>query len=340
MKDSKDSEWVNYKKRFFWRRSTVFNALLFVISLAITFSSSALASPGETNDPSSLNEYDDEIKLAQTIVYALPDKPVVLEWNNKGEVYRRGISVAKVLFGKANVDWKAAFLPIRRMFIELENGNANFAYFVKDNRADTCCITSEKPVFFIELGIYQAIGSQPFTQLADLNNRKVIVLENYQYGPIGEYINDKSNNVTLYTAAEHMTALSMLVAKRADYLLDYRVATAGIYEEAIKQNIAYAVLRKIELYMLLNKNYPNAKAVLRRLERIYHTIPKDMLNNPCIECIAGVREERGDKGLGTGDGRRATGDWELETGDWELETEDWGLATGNSKKADYDRDER
>ncbi len=293
----KNSEWQNYQAQFFCGFFTLFIThlfiLLFAVLLIFVFSARAQATSNDTDATNPYIVYDDEAELTQTIVYALPDKAVAVERNNKGKKYRRGISIAKVLFGEANIDWRPVYLPIRRMFSELENGNANFAYFVKSLRIQLCCITSEKPVFFMELGIYSAIGSPPFTQLTDLTNRRVIVIEEYQYGLVGQFIHDKNNNVTNYSAADHMTALSMLVAGRADYLLDYRVATTDIYEEVKKHNIEYAVLRKIELYMLLNKDYPNAKAVMRRLERIFHSIPKDILNNPCVECIAGVREEVG-----------------------------------------------
>lgn len=296
MKNSNGSEWLICQEQFFWRFSTFVIAFLFGLFVTLFTGSVAMASSDDSNALSIQHEFDDETSLTQTIIYTLPDKPIVLEINDKGEKYRRGISVAKVLFGRANVDWRASLLPIRRMFSALESGKANFAYFVKNERSESCCVMSKKPAFFMELGVYQAIGSRPFTKLEDLKNKRVIVIESYQYGLVGQFVNDKKNNITLYTAAEHMTALSMLVAARADYLLDYRVATTGIYEEAIKQNIAYVVLRKIELYMLLSKSYPNAKAVMRRLERIYHTIPKDILNNPCVECIAGVRDrELGDE---------------------------------------------
>lgn len=280
----KASTWKNYQAR-----------LLYVLLVFLCNPQTLAASSGISvadSAPIIIDTLDNtEVELTQTIVFALPEKPVIVERNNKGEIYRRGLSVAKVMFGEANVDWRPVYLPIRRMFSELANGNANFAYYVKNELTEACCITSEKPTFFIELGIFQAIGSPDFTQLADLKNRKVIVIEEYQYGLVGNFLHNKNNNITVYSAADHMTALSMLVAGRADYLLDYSAATTTIYEEAKRRNIVYTILQKIELYMLLNKDYPNAKGVIKRLERIYNRIPKDILNNPCVECAAGVREE-------------------------------------------------
>lgn len=284
MKNRKALMWKNYR------------ALRLGVLLAFLCDSPILAASNSLDAIHSGSTFEDaenstEAKLSQTIVYALPEKPIIVERNNMGEKYRRGVSVSKVLFGKAKIDWRPAYLPIRRMLSELTNGNVNFAFYVKNEFTESCCITSDKPAFFMELGIFRAIDSPPFTQLTDLRNRKVIVIDEYQYGIVGEFIHDKNNNITIYSAADNMTALSMLVAGRADYLLDYRAATTDIYKAVKKHNIAYTVLRKIELYMLLNRGYPNARGVMKRLETIYHNIPKDILNNPCVECIAGVREE-------------------------------------------------
>jgi polar amino acid transport system substrate-binding protein len=88
-------------------------------------------------------------------------------------------------------------------------------------------------------------------------------------------VNDEKNGVTNNVAADHHAAFAMLDGGRADYVIDYAGPAEEVLAENPIENITFDGLSKTNVFLVLHKTYPDAEAVMGRLEAIAKTLPKD-----------------------------------------------------------------
>ncbi len=99
--------------------------------------------------------------------------------------------------------------------------------------------------------------------------KSFVTMDDYSYGPLKHFIWDPENNITTYPAKTHESAFSMLENNRAPYLLNYQGPGRKIKEENDRYGLVYNVIEVLDLYLVLNKTYPNAEAVMTLLEGAY-----------------------------------------------------------------------
>lgn len=182
------------------------------------------------------------------------------------------IDIARVLFHEANIPWKSKRLPVSRMFQQLGNQVSDFSILIKSPRILECCVTSENPVFNEDLRVYHSSQSQTISSVNDLIGKSIITIQGYSYGHLHSFFSSDTNKLTIHTAPTHASAFSMLKARRADYLIDYRGASIEALSNNPISGITFDVLEKFDLYLVLSKNHPNARSLIRRLEKIAHRV--------------------------------------------------------------------
>lgn len=212
------------------------------------------------------------LEASAPLIYVYPEDPVVSRLNASGEQYRPIQLLADEMFRLADVEWENLPVPVFRMYQYLNSGRANLSILIKMPRLQQCCITSELPVYQMELGIYHLPNVQPVAYLNDLVGRSIITIDTYGFGSIGPFLNDPDNQISILAAHSHDSAFSMLEAGRADFFLDYLGPAKKVYDEKQKNDIRYHVLRRFELYVVLRKDYPDAQNVANYLGEIYRTL--------------------------------------------------------------------
>ncbi len=207
--------------------------------------------------------------LQPELVYAYQeDKTFDVTPDQRSEALTPILHLAKTLAAEAGIPMRVVRTPVTRMFRNLDNGTANYCLMVKTPRVDRCCISSQLPAHRIPLGIFRRPGTAKINSVEELKNKKIIVLHGYRYSDLGAYLEDKKNNIEKVMAPSHRSAFSLLAAKRADYLLDYDGPAVRREAEDLDVDAEFDVLKELDLHIVLNKNYPNAKEVMMKFEEI------------------------------------------------------------------------
>ncbi|NVK19613.1 MAG: transporter substrate-binding domain-containing protein [Methylocystaceae bacterium] len=222
----------------------------------------------------------------EEIEYAYPDISV---WTTKhdrnGKLKNPLVKLAGPLFEKAGISWHPQDYPARRMFANLRDGTSQFSMLVNAERAlQGCCLVSKEPVAMVEIRVFHKKDSPAITKPEDLNGKSVITIRGYSYAGTMKHIQDKNNRIDNYLAPSHHAAFEMFASGRADYLLDYAFPAAEVLEEHPIKDITYSTLKQTNIYLILNKEYPDAENVMAKLEEISKTIDKDeFLTSPTLK---------------------------------------------------------
>lgn len=214
-------------------------------------------------------------KTQTKFLYAHSAEPVLSLLNTKGEQYRPLALIAEAMFEEIGAEWEKLPLPVNRMYTYLDSGRANVALFIKSSRMDECCIRSKEPVYLARLGVYQQSTKSPVVSLDDLVGKSVIMISTYNFGVLEGFLADPENRISMFPVKHHNSAYSMLEAGRADYFLDYDGPAKKVEEEKQKNDIQYNVLQQVNVFIVLRKDYPDAKHVVEYLADVFRSVSKD-----------------------------------------------------------------
>lgn len=207
------------------------------------------------------------------IEYVAPDQSI---WTTRaldnGEPDNPLKSVVAALFTKAGIPWTARTYPAARMFNKLRSGEAQFAILVRSPALDACCLVSRRPLATAEIRAYRRIGTPPAPSRMDLTGRSVITIRGYTYGGLGGFLNDPSNRVTVHDTPTHAAAFRMLASGRADYLVDYAGPANEVLAAEPRAGVAFDVVSRQDVHLVMARSYPDAPRVMQRLETIADTL--------------------------------------------------------------------
>lgn len=232
------------------------NALLKRLAtvVALVFALPALAAPPE-------------------IEYAYPDQSV---WTTRvrpdGEPDNPLLRLAGALFAKAGIPWHGQGYPAARMFQNLKTGTSQFSMLVKAPVLQECCLVGARPMAAAEIRVWRAKDAAPIHAKEDLAGKRVITIRGYSYGGLLTFLNDPANRVVNESALKHDSAFNMLAAGRADYVVDYAGPAAEVLAARPIPGITSDFLARQEVFLVLARSYPDAEAVMARLEAIADTL--------------------------------------------------------------------
>lgn len=207
------------------------------------------------------------------IEYAYPNQSVWTIYKDENGVLKNPLlEFASALFQQANMKWHAAPYPAKRLFNNLRKGVSNFSILVRAASLQDCCIFSKEPVTSTELRVYRLSSAPPIQNKQDLIEKRVITILGYSYGELGRFIRNKDNHIEIFNAPNHQSAFAMLEHKRAEYVLDYTGPSIEVLTEKPITGIQDHVLSQLNVYLILNKNYPNAQEVMDKLETLSRDI--------------------------------------------------------------------
>jgi len=185
------------------------------------------------------------------------------------------LRVAKALFAEAGIPWHGTPYPASRMFALLRAGTAQFSMLVAAPALRECCLVSRDPVAHTEVKVYWTGTTPPVRRLQDLAGKSLIVVRGYSYGELAGFLADEKNAVARSTVDSHRAGFQMLEHGRADYLLDYAGPAAEMLTAYPVANIRSATLADIDVHLVLSRTYPDAEAVMTKLEAIAARLDKD-----------------------------------------------------------------
>ncbi|MGM0419173.1 MAG: hypothetical protein ACQEQS_10660, partial [Thermodesulfobacteriota bacterium] len=177
---------------------------------------------------------------------------------------------------EAGYDWQAFSYPVKRMAGYIASGKLDLWIGLKtipvfENNA----YKSSIKVHEITLKAYRTDKSLPdIKKPGDLKNKSVIILSGYSYGGWINFIKDRTNSVKYTEAHNHDSALRMLKAGRADYLLNYSRPAEKALKKSSEENIYLNTVSSFGAYFVVSKNTPDAENILKNLENAYLKLKK------------------------------------------------------------------
>ena len=201
------------------------------------------------------------------IEYAFPQPSV---WTTRldphGDPDNPLLPFVAALFDQVGIPWHAKSYPTPRMFENLQTGVSEFALLVNAPSLQTCCLIGKHAVATAEVRVYWLPSAVPIRTIEDLVGKDVITISGYSYASLMSVIKDPANRITSHPAKSHDAAFAMLGHERADYLLDYEGPASETLAAHPISGIKSQILDHLDVYLVLARSYPNAEAVLEKLE--------------------------------------------------------------------------
>lgn len=169
--------------------------------------------------------------------------------------------LTKVL-NRCKVNYELSGFPPKRLYSNFAEGTTQLLIGSAGNAViEGKALVSPIPLgdTFIELYSLLPAAKIP-ASIIELEGKSVILILGYSYAGILDVL--KGKNVEYLTAANHDAAFQMLGAGRAPYVLGYQ----GVGDPSIKAagltNVSSKVMKTINNYFQIQKDTPNAKAIL------------------------------------------------------------------------------
>jgi polar amino acid transport system substrate-binding protein len=216
--------------------------------------------------------------------YSYPDQSVwTTRLDARGEPDNPLLRLAAPLFQQAGIPWRARGLPAARLFDHLRDGQTDFSILVKGAALEKCCLISNRPVAGTELRVYRRKELRPITVKEDLIGKEVITVHGYSYGPLLAFIKNPANRIANHGTVSHESAFAMLERGRADYLLDYAGPAQEVLADHPIRDLEFDVIDRLDVHMILNRAYPDAEALMPRLEAIADHLKIEGLPKPNLK---------------------------------------------------------
>ena len=149
-----------------------------------------------------------------------------------------------------NLPVKQKVIPMKRVFVMMNSGQADFTTMLLNQpQIKDKVVFSKATLFPIALSFYHLPDLSPVPKSFDeLKGRSVIRFRGYSYGGKVTFLEDKANNIRNMISNTHDGAINLLLAKRAEILLQYDVPYEGSYKRV--KNADKSKIQKHTLYSL------------------------------------------------------------------------------------------
>ncbi len=220
---------------------------------------------------------------SQTLEYAYPNGSVwTMKRDENGVPYTPFVPYVQELFKRAGLPIAIRAYPPKRVFRNVASGKSQFSLLVKAPALMDCCIFSKKPITSIAIKAFYRKGNAPILSKDDLLGKKIAMVHGYSYGKLRQYIEGHENKTKIRSARDHGDVMfGILSRNKEEYAIDYGPVAKEVLRELPRLKHLPAVsieentLFEIDVFLILLKSYPNAQALMSRLEDISATIDID-----------------------------------------------------------------
>lgn len=181
------------------------------------------------------------------------------------------IDLASKVFKEAGYEWDAVSYPVKRLAEYLVCGDLDIWMGLKTLPVfkDTTYIGN---VIIAELTLNAYTtgnNNPPVTKKEDLSGKSLIIMRGYSYGGWINYIMDKKNKISYIKSNKHSSALKILKAKRADYLLDYNEPIDMALEKISIHDLKYNQISSLPCYFIVTKKLFDGVDIINKLETVF-----------------------------------------------------------------------
>jgi ABC-type amino acid transport substrate-binding protein len=169
---------------------------------------------------------------------------------------------------REGIETRINIYPASRLFDHMASGTIDFSMVVHNPKLDACCLYSKQAVMREALRAYHISNKPHIKDKNGLIGKRIITIQGYSYGGLINFIMDPKNRITNEVAPTHEAAFTMLDAGRADYVLDYAGPShTGLTAHPVR-NIQFQQIDHLDIYLVLDKTYPDAERLMARLTRM------------------------------------------------------------------------
>lgn len=127
---------------------------------------------------------------------------------------------------------------------------------------------SERPVTEIVLNAYHKKDRLPFTSIAALKGKTVILIRGYAYNGMIKQLRDPANAIKIEEVVFHTDAVKRLNGGNVDYLLDYRHPVKEAIKKALidPRSFTFEEVSRYSTYYVVSNKLKGAKELIRKLD--------------------------------------------------------------------------
>lgn len=178
---------------------------------------------------------------------------------------------------KADVPYTIEGFPPKRLYLELGTGSIQlWLGTVGVPEYEGKVLLSPIPLTSIILELYtlKDLKDAP-TLLVGLSSTSIITLRGYSYAGALKALENPDRHLTIYPTNTHDAAFDMLLAKRAEYVLDYSQPAIHTIKKKGLTNINSITISTIPVYLIISKQTPDAVALMNKLMLAYSALKKE-----------------------------------------------------------------
>ena len=185
------------------------------------------------------------------------------------------IDLAKKVYPAAGYDFVAHSYPVRRLASYIGTGDLDIWMGLKTlPEFEGKSYVGKTVIAELVLRAYTRGKKAPIYIQNDLVGKSIIVMRGYSYGGWITYIEDPKNKINHIKANKHDAAFNMLLAGRADYLLDYREPSDMALKKISIPDLTYNQISALPCYFVVSKKLPDGQETVNRLDRAYEKLKK------------------------------------------------------------------
>ncbi len=184
------------------------------------------------------------------------------------------VDYVKMAFTKAGVEYEIKGYPAKRLYQNLGEGTVQaFVGLIGVPEYDGKTLVSPEKIAEVVLEIYSIevsnSNSPAIQSIEDLIGKSVIVINGYTYGGLKTFVDDPKNKITVMETSNYDSALSMLAAGRAPYMLGYKEVTDEALAVGKINRLKRFVIKILPIHVHVSKNTPQAQILLNKLDRAF-----------------------------------------------------------------------
>ncbi len=195
--------------------------------------------------------------------------------DDKGKPAGILIELAQKVYPEAGCDFVAVSYPVRRLASYIGSGDLDIWMGLKTlPEFEGKSYIGKSVIAELVLRAYTRGKKPPILSQADLSGKSLIVMRGYSYGGWITFIEDPKNNVNHIKANKHDAAFNMLLAGRADYLLDYKEPSEAALQKIRIPDLSYNQISALPCYFVVTKKLPEGQDIVNRLDKAYEKMKK------------------------------------------------------------------
>ncbi len=199
-----------------------------------------------------------------TVVMGYLDFPPLM-WDEDGTPEGSLIDLTKEIAKDQGFALEFVYRPVKRLYTDLARGDIHLWIGSPDTtEIKGKVLFMDPPLVVARLKLYARKG-RVIPAFQDLRNTSLIIINGYRYGGLWTQLNDPERSLSLLPAMNHETALGMLSAGRADFVLDYGRPTSKLNPQEIVGEFNERLVQAIPSYYNVSKKAPRAQELVERL---------------------------------------------------------------------------